>query len=92
MIAEAQLQQEARRVLRRLAAPRTHLFARDDGFVVGRSAVSRVGVTTEVVQAFVQRQWIAGDGPGRCRRARPIMSGPTTSCSILAPTASSSSA
>jgi uncharacterized protein DUF6456 len=65
MIAEAQLQQEARRVLRRLCVARSALFARGDGFVVGRSSGSRVGVTAEMVQAFVQRQWIAGDGPGR---------------------------
>ena len=65
MIAEGELQQEARRVLRRLAVARAYLFARGADFVVGRSATSRVAVTGAVVLAFAQRQWIAGDGPGR---------------------------
>ena len=65
MIAEGQLQQEARRVLRRLCVPRAALFARGDAFVAGRSATSRVGVAAAVVQAFVQRQWIMADGAGR---------------------------
>lgn len=65
MIAEAELQQEARRVLRRLCVARAVLFARGDMFVVGRSAGGRVSVAAAMVQAFLQRQWIAGDGPGR---------------------------
>ena len=65
MIAEGELQQEARRVLRRLCVPRSALIARGDAFVVGRSAGSRVHVTAAVVQAFAQRQWIVPDGTGR---------------------------
>ena len=65
MIAQAELQQEARRILRRLCVPRSALFARGDVFVAGRSAASRVSVSTEVVRAFVQRQWVMSDGAGR---------------------------
>ena len=65
MIAEAELQQEARRVLRRLCVARAALFARGDGYVVGRSAGSRVSVTAAMVQAFAQRQWVMSDGAGR---------------------------
>lgn len=65
MIAEGQLQQEARRVLRRLCVPRAALFARGDMFVVGRSATGRVIVTAEVVREFAARQWIMPDGAGR---------------------------
>ena len=65
MIAELQLQQEARRVLRRLMMPRTALLARGSAFVLGRSAASRVVVTAETVPAFQRRGWIAADGAGR---------------------------
>ena len=65
MIAEAQLQQEARRVLRRLCVVRSDLFARGDVFVVGRSAAGRVSVAADMVRAFAQRHWIVSDGTGR---------------------------
>jgi hypothetical protein len=65
MIAEAQVQQEARRVLRRLCVARAFLFARGDVFVVGRSATGRVSVSAAMVQAFLARHWIMPDGAGR---------------------------
>ena len=65
MIAEAQLQQEARRVLRRLCVVRSGLFARGEVFVVGRSATGRVSVAANMVRAFAQRHWIVSDGTGR---------------------------
>lgn len=65
MIGEAELRQEARRVLRRLAGPRQLLFARGGRFVLGRSATSRVAVAAEMVGAFARLGWIAPDGPGR---------------------------
>ncbi len=69
-ISEQQLQQEARRVLRRLAGPRQLLMARGAGrFAVTRGpaglTASRVIVAGEVVAAFLTRNWIADDGPGR---------------------------
>lgn len=65
MPAEAQVKQEARRVLRKLAAPRQGLFAAGGRFVLGRNASARAAVTAEMVHAFVQAGWIAPDGPGR---------------------------
>jgi hypothetical protein len=70
MIAEAELQQEARRVLRRLAAPRQVLFAKDPSrqggdFAIGRGAASRVAVTAPLVAAFARQGWIVPDGAGR---------------------------
>lgn len=65
MIAEQQLRQEARRVLRKLSGPRQYLFARGDRFVMGRSADSRSAVAGEMVQAFARLGWIAPDGEGR---------------------------
>ncbi len=60
-----QLKQEARRVLRRLAAPRQSLFAKGAGFGVGRGSDSRISVTAAMVQAFAREGWIVADGPGR---------------------------
>jgi hypothetical protein len=40
MIGQEQLKQEARRVLRKLAAPRQVLFAKGAGFGLGRGVVS----------------------------------------------------
>ena len=65
MIAQGQLEQEARRVLRRLCVPRAALFARGDAFVVGRSGTGRVSVAADMVQAFAARHWIMPDGAGR---------------------------
>lgn len=65
MIAEQQLRQEARRVLRKLAGPRQYLFARGNRFVMGRSADSRATVAAEMVQAFQRLGWIAPDGADR---------------------------
>jgi hypothetical protein len=64
---EQEILQEARRILRRLTSPRTGLFARGAGYVVGRSAMSasRVTVADDVVAAFAAQGWIAPDGPGR---------------------------
>jgi hypothetical protein len=65
--AEQEVLREARRVLRKLAAPRQLLFARDAVFVLGRSAISasRITVAAGMVQAFAAQGWIAPDGPGR---------------------------
>jgi hypothetical protein len=62
--AEQEVLREARRVLRRLAAPRAALFARGTQFLVGRPS-SRVGVAAEIVQEFSRMGWILPDGPGR---------------------------
>jgi hypothetical protein len=67
---EQEIDREARRVLRRLAAPRQVLLARDDGsFAVARGpagkAASRVTAAAEIVAAFLRHGWIAPDGPGR---------------------------
>jgi len=68
-LAEAEIAREARRVLRRLAAPRAALFARSDDYAVARSAAaapgSRLAVTTPFVEAFARAGWITPDGPGR---------------------------
>ena len=65
MIGQEQLKQEARRVLRKLAAPRQVLFAKGAGFGLGRGADSRLTVTAQLVQAFAGEGWIMPDGPGR---------------------------
>jgi len=68
-LAEAQIAQEARRVLRRLAGTRAALFGRSDDFAVARSqaaaAGSRLAVAAPFVAAFLKAGWIAADGPGR---------------------------
>lgn len=65
MIAENEVKQEARRVLRRLAQPRAALFAKGGRFAVGRGADSRVSVSAEMVDAFAHAGWVMPDGPGR---------------------------
>lgn len=65
MIGAQQLQQEARRVLRRLASPRSALLRRGAGYVVGRGRDARVQVDAEVVAAFLRADWIMADGPDR---------------------------
>jgi hypothetical protein len=65
VIAQEQLKQEARRVLRKLAAPRASLFAKGAGFGLGRGADSRLNVAAALVQAFAREGWIVPDGPGR---------------------------
>lgn len=65
MIAQQELLQEARRVLRRLAGPRAALFARGARYAAGRGADSRVSVGAEIVDAFARAGWIMPDGPGR---------------------------
>lgn len=58
---------EARRVLRKLAAPRQGLFARGAVFVLGRSAISasRVTVAAAMVAEFARLGWIAPEGADR---------------------------
>jgi hypothetical protein len=65
--AEQEVQREARRVLRKLAAPRQGLFARGPVFVLGRSAISasRITVAAAMVEAFAAQGWIAPEGAGR---------------------------
>ena len=65
--AEQEVLREGRRVLRKLAAPRTGLFARGAVFVLGRSAISasRVTVAAAMVTEFVRLGWIAPEGPDR---------------------------
>lgn len=69
MRTEQEIDREARRVLRRLAAPRQLLLARGDGFAVARGpaalAASRVTVAGDIVAAFAANGWIVPDGPGR---------------------------
>jgi len=65
MIGDPQLQQEARRVLRRLASPRAALLRRGKGYVVGRGADARVQVDAQIVAAFLRADWIMPDGPDR---------------------------
>jgi len=69
-LAENQIEQEARRILRRLFAPRQLLLAREDGrFAVARGPAgvpaSRLVVAGDMAAAFLERGWIAADGPGR---------------------------
>jgi hypothetical protein len=70
MNAPAEVEREARRVLRKLMVARTHLARLADGsFAVARNAatahLSRVRVTGSLVQGFAAQGWIAPDGPGR---------------------------
>jgi hypothetical protein len=66
-LAEQEIQREAQRILRKLAQPRTGLYARGAAFVVGRgpASASRLSVTAQMVAAFAQRGWIAPDGADR---------------------------
>jgi Domain of unknown function (DUF6456) len=65
---EQEIQQEAKRVLRKLAAPRQALMARGEVFAVARGpaglTASRLTVARNVVAAFAAEGWIAPDGPG----------------------------
>lgn len=67
-LAEEEVVREARRVLRRLAAPRAGLFQRERDFAVARSrgaaAASRLAVSPEFAAAFTRAGWIAPDGDG----------------------------
>jgi len=65
--AEQEVRREARRVLRRLAAPRQGLFVRGAVYVLGRSAISasRITVPAAMVEAFAAQGWIAPEGVGR---------------------------
>lgn len=65
MIAQNELRQEARRVLRRLTGPRAALFAQGQRFVAGRGTGSRVSVGADIVAEFARAGWIVPDGPGR---------------------------
>lgn len=70
MRTEAEILREGRRVLRRLASRRNALFAVAGGrLAVARSAAaapaSRVTLAADLAQAFLARDWIASDGPGR---------------------------
>lgn len=66
---EREVEQEGRRVLRRLAGPRQVLFARGTVHVVARNpsaaAASRVTVAADLVARFLALEWIQPDGPGR---------------------------
>lgn len=65
---EAEILREARRVLRRLAAPRHGLFAREDGsFGVARgpSGATRIVLAADLARIFAAAGWIVPDGPGR---------------------------
>jgi hypothetical protein len=66
---EREVEQEGRRILRRLAGPRQVLFARGPVHVVARSpaaaAASRVRVDADLVARFAALDWIAPDGAGR---------------------------
>jgi hypothetical protein len=66
---EREVEQEGRRILRRLAAPRQVLFARGAVHVVARSpaaaAASRVQVDADLVTRFAALEWIVPDGAGR---------------------------
>jgi hypothetical protein len=66
---EREVEQEGRRVLRRLAGPRQALFARGAVHAVARgpaaAAASRVTVAADLVAHFLALQWIQPDGPGR---------------------------
>ena len=65
--AEQEVLREARRVLRKLGAPRQALFARGQGFVLGRSAISasRITVAAAMVEEFLRMGWIAPEGADR---------------------------
>jgi hypothetical protein len=67
--AEQEILQEARRVLRRLSAPRQVLFAHGPVHVVARSPASartsRIRVAADLVGCFLARGWLLPDGMGR---------------------------
>lgn len=65
--AEQEVLREARRVLRKLASPRTALFARGAAFVLGRSAISasRITVAGAMVAEFCRLGWVAPEGADR---------------------------
>jgi hypothetical protein len=69
LLTEEEIAREARRILRRLAAPRAALFARGNDHAVARSAAAAVGSRLTLgagfAEAFVRKGWIAPDGPGR---------------------------
>jgi hypothetical protein len=70
MIAPAELEREARRVLRKLTVARAHLTRLADGiFAVARNDatahLSRVRVRAALTEAFAAQGWIAPDAPGR---------------------------
>ncbi|HEY5347354.1 MAG TPA: DUF6456 domain-containing protein [Rhizomicrobium sp.] len=70
MIPPAEIEREARRVLRKLMVVRAHLMRLEDGaFAVARNAatahLSRVRLSAPLAQAFAARGWIAPDGPHR---------------------------
>ena len=72
---------------------RIRIFLGREG--IGMSASRAIGLWRKAglqVPRKRPRRRIAGCGPGRCRHGPPTRSGPTTSCSTPAPTASSSSA
>lgn len=66
---EREVEQEGRRVLRRLAMPRQVLFARGPVHAVARTRsaahASRITLAADLVAHFVQRAWIVPDGPER---------------------------
>ncbi|MCP5411528.1 MAG: DNA replication protein [Alphaproteobacteria bacterium] len=66
---EREIEQEGRRILRRLAGARQVLFARGAVHAVARSpasaAASRVIVAADLVAHFAALDWIQPDGPGR---------------------------
>lgn len=70
LLTRHQIEQEGRRILRRMTSPRVALFARTRGdFAVARSpasaSASRVLVSADFVAEFVRAAWIRADGPGR---------------------------
>jgi hypothetical protein len=68
-LAEAEIAREARRVLRRLAAPRMALFKRQGDYAVARgrpsAAASRLSLGEDFAAAFLSAGWIMPDGPER---------------------------
>lgn len=68
-LAQAEVEREARRVLRRLASPRAALLPRGGGYAVARApsgaAASRVTLGADFVTAFLRAGWIAAAGPDR---------------------------
>jgi hypothetical protein len=68
-LAEEEIAREARRVLRRLAAPRMALFRRQQDYAVARSRISasasRLALGSDFAAAFLRAGWIAPDGAER---------------------------
>jgi len=66
---EREIEQEGRRILRRLAGARQVLFARGAVHAVARSpasaAASRITAAADLVAHFATLGWIQPDGPGR---------------------------